>query len=186
MVPKLPLRTSLRQCLTCVISFHLHDGRVDGKAGLRERKKLVPVTQPTGDRAKDVPTPWTESDAPVLPCALACGGGLPGWFLSGLAALRARRPIPPHLPVCVGGSWHVRCVGQPKQLSALGGGRLITGPRRSLGCDGDCLKRLPRAMARNRTPSTPFPGRGGRREGQGSHLGPGEGIFCQRKILDKS
>lgn len=55
MVPELPLGASLGQCLTCVISFHLHDGRVDGEAGLRETKKLVPVTQPMGDKAKDVP-----------------------------------------------------------------------------------------------------------------------------------
>lgn len=28
-----------------------------GKVGLRERKKRVPVTQPVGDRAKDLPAP---------------------------------------------------------------------------------------------------------------------------------
>lgn len=68
----------------------------------------------------------------ILPCVLARGGGLPGWFLFGLAVLRARRPKPPYLPMCVGGSWHACWVGQPKQLPAFGNTRLIASPRHSL------------------------------------------------------
>lgn len=88
-VPELPLGASLGQRLTCVISFHLHDGRVDGKVGLRERKKSVPVTQPVGDRAKDVPgppgqkvTPWS-SPVPWPVGEASLGGFFLGWLLGG-------------------------------------------------------------------------------------------------------
>lgn len=108
-------------------------------------------------------------------------------MVSELAALQGQKAHPSS-PVCVRRRfWHVRGVRWPRQLSAVGGGRLTPSSRSSQWmCWGLSAMSAENHGLEQHSPPPTFLGEWGAGPGQDRQHESVKGVFCQRKILDKS
>lgn len=108
-------------------------------------------------------------------------------MVSELAALQGQKAHPSS-PVCVCRRfWHVHGVRWPKQLSAVGGGRLIISSRSSRRMRwGLSEKSAENYGLEKHSPPPPSLGEWGTGPGQDRQRESVKGVSCQRKTLGKS